>query len=109
MLMLSYRSDAGAVLRSNRSNWGNWASWAYSGMDWGNKGGSLGSQVLSTGSNNISRFSWDNGTIGVGNKCWGKWVSGISWVTSITVTSICTPWVSTSIETSTIGTVWVSS
>jgi hypothetical protein len=63
--------------------WGNWSSWAYSGMDWGNKGSGLGSQVCSAGSNNISGFSWDNGAVGVGNECWGIWVSGVSRVSSI--------------------------
>ena len=61
--------------------WGNWASWS-------NKWGTMGSQVCGTGSNNISGFSWYYGTVGVGNET--PWVScisvtGISWVSSISV------------------------
>merc|ERR1719331_1400829 len=73
---------------------------------------SMGSQVVGTGGNDICGFSWDEGTVGVGyessesggvvwgnwaswgygavgvgNECWGIWVSSpssvCSWVSSV--------------------------
>merc|ERR1712088_1175218 len=67
---------------------------------------STGSQVVGTGSDDISGFSWDEGTAGVSNESWVIWVSGPSGVTGITVigTSI---WVS-SISVSSISVVGTS-
>merc|ERR1712158_222565 len=46
---------------------------------------SMGSQVVGTGSNNISGFSWDYGTVGVSYECWGIWVSPSSVCSGVSV------------------------
>merc|ERR1712088_339517 len=73
----------------------------------------MGGQVVSTGSDNISGFSWDDGTVWGSYESWGIWVSSIS-VSSISsigsVVSSPGSVVKTSIsvvETS-ISSVWVS-
>jgi hypothetical protein len=88
--------DEGTVGVGNESSeswcvvWGNGFSYW---CNWGNKWSSMGGQVFGTGSNNISGFSWDYGTVGVSYECWGIWVSpssvcsGVSWVSSISVSS----------------------
>jgi hypothetical protein len=44
---------------------------------------SMGGQVFGTGSDNICGFSWDEGTVGVGNEtsesCSVEWGNGGSW------------------------------
>merc|ERR1719266_2332141 len=70
----------------------------------------MGSQVFGTGSDNISGFSWDYGTVGVSNESSGIWVSSISVSVSSVVSSVpCSVssiWV-TSIGTS-ISSIWES-
>merc|ERR1719415_111470 len=71
----------------------------------------MSSQVFGTGSDNISGFSWDYGTVGVSNESSGIWVSSISVSVSSSISSVpCSVssiWV-TSIGTS-ISSIWESS
>merc|ERR1712242_577769 len=72
----------------------------------------MGSQVFGTGSDNISGFSWDYGTVGVSNESWGIWVSGPSGVSGITVVGTGI-WVSVSSSISSVpcsvSSIWVTS
>merc|ERR1719189_746142 len=64
----------------------------------------MGSQVVGTGSDNISGLSWDDGTVGVGHE-WGKWISKMSSVSKMSgISSIGTSvWVSSSIAVASIS------
>merc|ERR1712061_166759 len=48
----------------------------------------MSGQVFGTGSDNISGFSWDNGTVGVSYESGGVWVSSIS---VVVVNSVVSP------------------
>merc|ERR1712223_1891958 len=70
----------------------------------------MGGQVVSTGSDNISGFSWDDGTVWVSYESWGIWVSSrsVSSISSIgSVVSSPGSVVETSIS-KTVSSVWVS-